>query len=159
MAETLVGARCYRNLHGQLVLQMPDGIERIGIVPIRAFPISAADQGLSLVGADGHECLWLPSLDALCSSSREVIAQELKLREFVPTIERIISVSGFSTPSTWSVLTDHGPAQLVLRAEEDIRRLSGRTRLLIAASDGVHFSIPDTSQLDKASRRLLDRFL
>jgi hypothetical protein len=81
------------------------------------------------------------------------------VREFVPTISQILSVSSFSTPSTWTVETDKGPAQFVLKAEEDIRRLGGRTRLLIAAGDGMQFRVPDTTVLDKQSRRLLERFL
>jgi hypothetical protein len=159
MAESLVCVSCYRDPHGRLVLEMPDGHKHIGIVPVRAFPISASSEGLSLLGADGHECLWLTHLDQLNTASREVIQEELRAREFTPEIIKIVSVSGFSTPSTWSVETDHGPAQLVLRAEEDIRRLLGRTRLLVAASDGVHFIIPDATALDKASRKILDRFL
>jgi hypothetical protein len=47
---------------------------------------------------------------------------------------------------------------MVLKAEEDIRKLAGRTRLLISGSDGVQYRIPDTSQLDKHSRKLLERF-
>ena len=47
----------------------------------------------------------------------------------------------------------------MLKAEEDIRRLGGRTRLLITGSDGVQYRIPDTTVLDRASQRLLERFL
>ena len=56
-------------------------------------------------------------------------------------------------------MTDRGAAQLVLKAEEDIRRLGGRTRLLIASGDGLQFRVPDTTALDKHSRKLLERFL
>ena len=74
-------------------------------------------------------------------------------------IERITTVSSFSTPSTWSVQTDRGPAQLVLKGEEDIRRLGSRTSLLIAAGDGMQFRVPDVGALDRHSRKLLERFL
>ena len=50
-------------------------------------------------------------------------------------------------------------AQLVLKGEEDIRRMRGRSALLIAASDGVQYTVRDTAALDKASLRLLERFL
>jgi uncharacterized ferredoxin-like protein len=46
----------------------------------------------------------------------------------------------------------------VLKGEEDIRRIAHAT-LLIADSHGVQFLIRDTDALDKASRKLLDRFL
>ena len=31
--------------------------------------------------------------------------------------------------------------------------------LLIASAQGIHFSVPDRTRLDRASRRLLERFL
>eukprot|EP01035_Chromulina_nebulosa_P044750 gene44750-biopygen30769 len=96
---------------------------------------------------------------AVTGAARQLIEEELEVREFVPTIQKIIAVSSFSTPSTWDVETDRGPARLVLKAEEDIRRLGGRTRLLIAGGDGLQFRVKDTTALDKHSRRLLERFL
>lgn len=42
----------------------------------------------------------------------------------MPEVERIVSVSSFACPSTWQVQTNRGPAELVLKGEEDIRRLS-----------------------------------
>ena len=74
-------------------------------------------------------------------------------------IERILKVSSFSTPSTWDLQTDRGNTQMVLKAEEDIRKLSGRSKLLIAGQDGVQFKVPNTAALDKHSRKLLERFL
>lgn len=158
MGNEVLAVRLHRNVHGALVLSM-EGVEHAGVVPVRAFPIAAPDEGLSLMGADGHELLWLERLSQLDERSRALVQEELAVREFVPTITAITKASSLATPSVWSVMTDRGPTQLTLKAEEDIRRLAGRTRLLIAASDGVHFSIPDTGALDKASRRILDRFL
>lgn len=148
-----------RNPHGRLVLTLPDGKVHEGVTPVRAFPIAAPSEGLSLVGTDGHELLWIDRLDEVPDAARQLIAEELEVREFVPTIEKINAVSSFSTPSTWDVDTDRGPAKLVLKAEEDIRRLGGRTRLLIAGGDGVQFRVQDTTALDRHSRRLLERFL
>ena len=148
-----------RNAHGRLVLHLADGSEHVGVIPVRAFPITASDEGLSLVGAEGSELLWIDRLDALPGAVRALIEEDLVAREFLPTIERIVSVSSFSTPSTWQLETDKGPATLVLKGEEDIRRLAKRTQLRISASDGVQFQIPDLNRLDKSSRTLLERFL
>ena len=148
-----------RNSHGRLVLTLPDGTAHEGVTPVRAFPIAAPGEGLSLVGSDGHELLWIPHVDQVAGPARQLIDEELAVREFVPTIEKIVAVSSFSTPSTWQVETDRGPASLVLKAEEDIRRLGGRTRLLIAGGDGMQFRVKDTTALDRHSRKLLERFL
>ena len=154
-----LSGQLHRNPHGRLVLTLSDGTAHEGVVPVRAFPIAAPHEGLSLVGSDGHELQWIDRLDTLPAPQRQLLEEELAVREFVPTIEKIVAVSSFSTPSTWDVQTDRGAARLVLKAEEDIRRLAGRTRLLIASADGVQFKIDDSTTLDKASRRLLERFL
>ncbi len=149
----------HRNAHGHLVLTLPDGTAHSGVVPVRAFPLAAPQEGLSLVGSDGHELLWLDRFDALPDAARALVQEELAVREFVPTIVKISAVSSFSTPSTWSVETDRGSTRFILKGEEDIRRLRGRTKLLIASAEGVQYAVPDTTALDKASRKLLERFL
>ncbi|MFN4117531.1 DUF1854 domain-containing protein [Acidovorax sp.] len=158
-ADPSEGFHLARNAHGRLVLTLPDGTVHEGVTPVRAFPIAAPGEGLSLVGTDGHELLWVPRLDAVAGPARQLIDEELQAREFVPTIERIVAVSSFSTPSTWQVETDRGPARLVLKGEEDIRRLGTRTHLLIAGGDGLQFRVRDTTALDRHSRKLLERFL
>ena len=40
---------------GRLVLVFTTGERHEGVVPVRAFPIAAPDEGLSLVGTEGHE--------------------------------------------------------------------------------------------------------
>lgn len=128
------------------------------VVPVRAFPLGAPDEGVSLVGPDGKERAWIERLSDLPAAERALIEDTLAPREFVPIVSRIVSVATFATPSTWQVETDRGPARLVLKSEDDLRRLPGNG-LLIASADGVHFRIPDRLALDRQSRRLLDRFL
>ena len=147
-----------RNGFGKLVMTLADGTAHEGVLPVRAFPISAADDGVSLMSTDGHELAWLPRLDALPAQARALIEAELASREFMPEIRKIIGVSTYATPSTWTVQTDRGETDLVLRGEEDIRRLTGNT-LLISDSHGIHYLIRDQFALDKPSRKILDRFL
>ncbi|AJF00147.1 DUF1854 domain-containing protein [Pandoraea apista] len=147
-----------RNAFGRLVLTDAAGIAHEGVVPVRAFPIAAPDDGLALVSTEGRELVWLDSLDVLPTAMRSLLAEELAAREFMPEVQRILSVSTYATPSTWTVETNRGEASFVLRGEEDIRRLGGQT-LLISDSHGIHFLIRDTGKLDKPSRKILDRFL
>ncbi|MBC7215952.1 MAG: DUF1854 domain-containing protein [Burkholderiaceae bacterium] len=152
-------AMLQRDAHGRLVLTLPDGSVHADVTPVRAFPIAAPQEGLALLGPDGHEVVWVECLDQLSAADRQLVEEELAVREFIPAIEKILSVSSFSTPSTWQVQTDRGPAQFVLKGEEDIRRLGSRTRLLVSSSDGLQFKVPDATALDRPSRRLLERFL
>ncbi len=147
-----------RNPAGRLVFTSRDGEIHEGVVPVRAFPIAAPDEGLSLVGKDGHELAWIVRLNDLPDDIRALIEEELAHREFMPEIRRINSVSSFATPSTWQVETDRGIADLVLKAEDHIRRLA-QNALLIADGQGVYYLIRDQDKLDSHSRKLLDRFL
>ena len=147
-----------RDAHGVLVLTTADGVRHLGVVPVRAFPIAAPNEGLSLIDGDGREVAWVASLDALAAPLRALIEGELLSREFTPVIRRIVSVSTFSTPSIWQVETDRGMTHFVLKGEEDIRRLNGGA-LWIADSHGIQFIVRDRRALDRRSRRLLERFL
>jgi len=147
-----------RNAFGRLVLILANGDRHEEVVPVRAFPLGAPDEYIALVGSDGHEVAWIDRLADLPETTRTLVAAELASRDFLPEIVQIRGVSSFATPSTWQVRTDRGDTSLVLKGEEDIRRL-GRAGLLIADSHGIHFHIRDIAALDRASRRLLDRFL
>lgn len=152
------GIRLMRDAHGRLVLIQADGQWHVGVVPVRAFPLSDPDGALSLVGTDGRECAWIARLADLPAESRTLLAEDLARRDFAPVIEALLEVSTFTTPSTWTVRTDRGTTTLVLKGEEDIRRLTGPA-LLITDSHGIGYRIADARALDKRSRRLLERFL
>lgn len=155
--DTLTNSRLSRDAFGRLQLSRGDALVT-GLIPVRSFPITAAQEGISLVDAEGREHLWVERLDALPDEMRAVIEEELASREFIPEIHRIRSVSSFATPSRWQVSTDRGDTVLLLKAEEDIRRLSATT-LLIADGHGIQFLLRNLSALDKSSRKLLDHFL
>ena len=90
---------------------------------------------------------------------QDLIRAELTTREFMPAIERIVSVSSYSTPCTWSVKTDRGDTEFVLRGDEDIRRIGKNNGLLIADAHGIQYLVRDQFALDGHSKKVLDRFL
>lgn len=141
---------------GRLVLT--DAAGSVPVHPVRAFPLAAPGEGVSLVGPDGRERGWIALLSALPAAERALVEAALAAREFMPEVRRLVSVSTFSTPSTWEVETDRGPVHFVLRSEDDLRRLPDNG-LLIADKHGVHYRVRDRFALDRGSRKLLDRFL
>ena len=147
-----------RDAFGRLVLTDVEGVRHAGVVPVRAFPLSAPDHGISLVGPDGRELVWIDRMADLPAPMRHLLTQDLVARDFAPTLLKLHKVSSFGVPSTWSVSTDRGETSFVLKAEEDIRRLEGGA-LLIASAHGLQFRIPDVKALDRHSRKLLERFL
>ena len=147
-----------RNAFGRLVLTTPEGQVFEGVVPVRAFPIQSPEAAIGMVHTDGHEVAWIEGLSELPEPAQSLIREELETREFMPEILSIASVTSFSTPCTWRVLTDRGETRFVLRGGEDIRRV-GPTILLVTDSHGIQFLIRDKSNLNKESRKILDRFL
>ena len=147
-----------RDAFGCWVLVLSDGTRHSPVTALRAYPVSAPHQGVALMDADGHELLWVPDLSALPADLQTTLREALDEREFLPQILRLDTVSSLVTPSTWSVQTDRGATQFMLKGEEDIRRLTG-TVLLINDANGVQYMIRDLAAMDKHSRKLLDRFL
>jgi hypothetical protein len=129
-----------------------------GVVPVRSFPITAPDEGFSIVTVEGREVAWLARLADLPDALQALLLEALTAREFLPEIRRLHHVSTFATPSTWSVETDRGETTFVLAGEDDIRRM-GASMLLVSDANGVQYLVRDHNALDRASRRLLDRFL
>ena len=126
----------------QAIIEKLDQIRDLPTLPVIMNKLSAAVRD--------------PNSDA--KSIARLIEDDLASREFMPVIQRIRSVSSFATPSTWEIDTDRGPTTMVLKGEEDIRRLA-RPALLIADSRGINFLIRDRYALDPVSKKMLDRFL
>jgi len=155
---TTIDFNLERDAFGRLNLTTGDGTVYPGVSPVRAFPVQAPDEGLALVNADGKEVTWIERLEDLPPAIAALIREELAGREFMPEIARIVDVTSFATPCTWTVETNRGPTEFVLRGEEDIRRI-GETSLLVSDTHGIHFLIRDQYGLDKHSKKILDRFL
>ncbi len=143
---------------GKLVLRLDDGSQHLGVVVVRAFPIAQPQRSISILSPEGKELVWIDDLAQVPEHERTLVEQALQGREFMPEIVRLDGVNSFSTPSIWRVQTNRGAAELVLKGEEDIRRLSPTT-LIVADAHGVQFLIRDLPSLDRHTRKLLDRFL
>jgi hypothetical protein len=147
-----------RNSFGKLTLTTEEGEVHEGVSPVRAFPIQAPNQGISMVLGDGKEVGWIDDMAALAPQVRELVADELEGREFMPEILHVTDVSSYATPCTWFVKTDRGDTEFTLKGEEDIRRI-GDASLLVSDNHGINFLIRDMYTIDKHTRKILDRFL
>ena len=147
-----------RDATGILLLTDVHGDSHKVNMVVRAYPISAPDESVSLLGVDGHELAWIANLQELSEAHRDLINSELAQREFMPKIYSIHAVSSYATPSTWTITSDRGDTEFILIAEDHIRRLT-LTTLLITDSQGISYLIADVDSLDKHSRKILERFL
>lgn len=147
-----------KNPQGQLELCLKNQRCFVPIVPARAFPITGKDTGFSLMDEHGHEIIWIAQLNDLPPELAFILKEELQRRDFMPVIQAIRGVSSYLTPCQWQVDTDRGATFFTLKGEEDIRRL-GSGALLITDLHGIHYLIREVSNLDKTSKKILDRFL
>ncbi|MEN9888593.1 MAG: hypothetical protein RL559_630 [Pseudomonadota bacterium] len=128
------------------------------VVVVRAYPVTAPEHGVGVMDAEGHELAWFDRLDQVPAPLQARLREAIGEREFLPEIQRLKAVSSLVTPSVWTVDTHRGEARFMLKGEEDIRRLTGKT-LIVSDADGVQYLIRDPMALDKHSRKLLDRFM
>lgn len=147
-----------RDAQGDLVLQLRDGTRHVAVRPVRGFPISQPDYGISLVDSNAREVVWIEQLgdchDAVCS----LIRDELAMRDFLPVIQRIYSISHNREPSEWDVQTDRGRVQFVLNVMEDVRRLDAQ-RAMVTDGNNVQYLVADLTKLDAKTRRFMERYL
>jgi hypothetical protein len=147
-----------RDALGRWVWTDAQGTRHEQVVVVRAYPVTAPDQGAGVMDAEGHELAWFDRLSEVQPDLQARLREAMQEREFLPEIQQLKSVSSLVTPSTWTVETDRGTTRFMLKGEEDIRRLTGRV-LLINDADGVQYLIRDLAAMDRHSRKLLDRFL
>jgi len=147
-----------RNPMGRWAWTDAQGQRHEPVVVVRAYPVTAPEQGVGIMDAEGHELAWFDRLDQVAQPLQALLREAVAEREFLPEIQRLLDVSSLVTPSFWTVQTDRGQARFMLKGEEDIRRLTGKT-LIVSDVDGVQYLIRDPLALDKHSRKLLDRFM
>ena len=143
---------------GCLHLIDENGAHHENVKVVRAFPISEPLQGISILNQDGHELVWLDHLDQLSSCTQEILKNELAQMEFIPEIEKITGLNSFALPSVWEINTDRGKTKLKLNSEQDLRRV-GTDSLIITDANGIQYFIRHQKNLDKFSKKVLDRFL
>jgi hypothetical protein len=158
MSTQLMNIQFDQGPSGRWYYVSADGQQHDHVMAVRSFPVAAPEEGIALVDVDGKELLWIPHLNLLADPVRTQILKAINQREFMPQILKLYGVSGFVAPSTWDIETNRGRTSLLLKGEEDIRRLSASV-LLVTDGHGVQFLIRDLAQMDRYSRKLLDRFL
>lgn len=147
-----------RDAQGDLILELRDGARHVAVRPVRGFPITQPDYGISLVDAEAREVVWIENLGDCRDEVCALIRDELAMRDFLPVINRIYNISHSREPSEWDVQTDRGRAQFVLNAMEDVRRLDAK-RAMITDANNVQYVIMNLGQLDIKTRRFMERYL
>ena len=149
--------RLYLDEFEDLVLEM-DGEPRT-VRPIRAFPLTAADEFIVLKDEEGEEIGTVRRLSDLDPSSRGVLASELEKAYFTPEILQLNEIVETYHIPKGDVETDREPRIFEIRSQRrDIRTLNNG-RVLVRDSDGNRCEIPDYRRLDPVSRALVEGYI
>src|SRR6185369_15591445 len=97
----------------------------------RAFPISDPDRFIGFLDSDGKDIGIVKDPDLLDPDSQRIVAEELELRYFVPVIEKVVSVKEEFGSVYWTVETNRGPKEFVVRNLKDsVLELPGNRAIL-----------------------------
>src|SRR5215211_3804006 len=147
-----------RDQWGQLIFVAANGQKYPNVAPVALFPISEPESWISIRSSDGTELVCIKDPGTLPPEVWQLLKEDLSRREFVPTIRRIVRVSGNTEPCEWQVETDRGPTRFVLKSEDDVRRI-GEHEILILDAHGTRYHIPDLGAVDVKSRRIVEWYV
>lgn len=127
------------------------------------FPVSDNEAFLSVRDANADrqpEIGIIKDWTQLRPQDRDAVADELSLYYFVPKITRIDAIKEELGFLYWTVQTDKGPQEFVMRNNitQTTRQVTDTHWLIIDVNDARH-EIPDISGLDPRSQKLLERYL
>jgi hypothetical protein len=147
-------------MHGAaLRLTIEDEMSCLAVAIVRLFPLSQANQYLSVRSADQKEIGILREAKALDDHSHSLIEAELERRYLVPVVQRIISVKERFGTIDWQVETDRGPRSFTTRNLRENITQPTPERYLFNDVDGNRYDVRDLSALDPASRSHVLRYI
>ncbi len=153
-------ARFYETVGGFVAVSV-NGQDHGHINIIRTFPLSDADEFLSVRSPDGkqEELGLIEKLSDFDEKTVELISKQLKLRYFMPKITKIIAVKEEYGYTYWTVETDKGNAKFASSsgsAGAVIRHGSG---VIVKDSNENRYIIEDLEKLSDKELKKLDLYL
>ena len=142
---------------GGLILEA-DGVIARDLTPRRAFPWTAADRLVSLVNKDGETIGMIEEVAALEAESRRALEEELAAARFIPEIRRLLKIEFRRNLYQWEVETDRGPRTFRTSHGwgEDAVRRAPTGEVLITATDGLRYRLPEVARLTEREQLLLE---
>jgi len=125
----------------------------------RAFPLSDPDHYLGFLDGDGKDIGLLHDPGQLDPESRQIVEEELEKRYFVPIVERVLTIKEEFGTIYWTVETDRGQKEIIVRNLRDNLQELSASRVIITDVDGNRFEFADVSKLDGKSQGVILRNL
>lgn len=143
------------------VTRMTEGEERswIKVSPARAFPLSDPDHYIGLLDGAGKDIGMIYDPALLDADSRSLLAKDLERRYFVPQIERVLYVKEEFGTIYWTVETDKGESDIVVRNLRDNLQELSPTRVIITDIHGNRYEFNNLQRFDAKTQSLILRNL
>lgn len=142
---------------GRLVFVDPAGTRHQNVRPLRMFPLTEPNHWISLQDASGREVGCIEDPSKLSEAQLTALRMALAKRDFVPVIRTIHRVARAADGHEWHVTTDRGPTKFRTENDEAIQSLGG-ARFVIIDDHNTRYLIPNVEDLDRDSRRKLERY-
>ena len=123
--------------------------------PRKLFPVSRANNYITLLDTDGVEVAIIKTLADLNKESLDVIEYSLNDYYLVPHITKVYSVTEKNGIFHWVVETDRGHREFDIKNRIHDVRVYPDGRVRVRDSDDNRYVIPDHRTLDKHSRHQL----
>ena len=136
-------------------LQLADGTLYNSLEPRRLFPVSHADEYITLLNTEGVEVAIIKSISALNDESERVIRESLDDYYLVPHIKRIISSEEKYGTLRWTVETERGIKNFDIRNRNHDIKVFKDGKVRVRDSDDNRYVIDDYKKLDAHSRSKL----
>ncbi len=147
----------HRNDEGRLVLHRAHEEPAKQDTPIQiaaCFPWSHPQQFISLRDDKGHELYLIENLDELEAERRQLVEEELALRNFLPRVLEIKTITDQMEFFHWEVLTTAGPRSFLTRRHERPRQLRNGEMLIKDICNDIYL-ISRSEDMDPKSLKLL----
>lgn len=129
---------------------------------LRTFPFTAEDRYLSVRKPDGkqEEIGIIEDLSVFDDATKELIGRQLKLRYFIPKINRIYSIKEENGHTYWSVGTDKGKCRFISSSGSAgaVQNVSEK-RIIIKDLNENRYEITDITALTTKEMKKLDLYL
>jgi hypothetical protein len=125
----------------------------------RAFPLSDPDHYIGFLDGAGKDVGLIHDPSQLDPESRKIMEEELEKRYFVPVVERVLNVKEEYGTVYWTVETDRGEKEIIVRNLRDNLLELSSSRVIITDVDGNRFEFPDINKLDGKSMGIIMRNL
>lgn len=150
--------RIFRGPGGELRAEIAGDRCLLGGKAVWAFPLTRK-QYVSILDRKDKEFCLIENPAELDEESRETLYAAL---DGYYRVYRILSVSDYQNnwrTSLWTVETDHGTREFVMRWELDSVLLPTENEILIIDIDGNRFHIPDVREFDESNNRIFELLL